>query len=123
MSGTCACVCVCVWAPSYIVEYSGPSLHGDALEDSENGEQDVVKLSDAVIRADPPIAAVVASGTLTHATRELHLRGVNCLICWTERCTDQEMLHDSALHQKVSVRYVTTKIWKLSCIQQLSRDS
>lgn len=63
------------------VEHVGPSLHGDALEDSENSEQDVVKLSDAVIRADPPIAAVVAGGTLTHSTRELHLRGVNCLIC------------------------------------------
>ncbi len=65
---------------SYIVENSGPSLHGDALEDSENSKQDVVKLSDAVIRADPRVAAVVIGRTLTHTTRELCLRGVHCLI-------------------------------------------
>ena len=38
---------------THIVEHSCPSLHGDALEDSEHSEQDVVKLGDAVIGADP----------------------------------------------------------------------
>ncbi len=80
MSGTCVCVCVCVCELSHIVEYSGPSLHSDALEDSENSKQDVVKLSDAVIGADPSIAAGITGRTPTHATRELQLRGVHCLV-------------------------------------------
>lgn len=65
---------------TYKVEHVCPSLHGDALEDSENSKQDVVKLSDAVIRANPSIAAVVVGRTLTHATRELQLRGVHGLV-------------------------------------------
>lgn len=85
----CVSVCVCEWV-SYIVQYSGPSLHGDTLEDSENSKQDVVKLSNAIIRANPSITAVVAGRTLTHATRELQLRGVHCLVSWTERCTDRD---------------------------------
>ena len=34
---------------TYVVEHVGPSLHGDALEDGEHGEQDVVELGDAVV--------------------------------------------------------------------------
>lgn len=63
----------CVIVLSYVIEHGCPSFHGDALEDSEHGKQDVVELSDAVVRADPGIAAVVAGRTLTHATRELQL--------------------------------------------------
>lgn len=73
-------MCVCVCKLSYIIEYSGPSFHGDALEDSEDGKQDVVKLSDAVVRANPRVAAVVVGRTLTHATRELQLGGVYRLV-------------------------------------------
>lgn len=58
---------------SYIVEYSGPSLHGDTLEDSENSKQDVVKLSYAIIRANPGIGAIVLGRTPTCATWELKL--------------------------------------------------
>lgn len=65
---------------SYVIEHGGPSFHGDALEDSKHSKQDVVELSDAVIRADPGIAAVVAGRTLTHAARELQLRGVHRLV-------------------------------------------
>lgn len=59
---------------SYIVEYSGPSLHGYTLEDSENSKQDVVKLSNSIIRANPGIGAIVVGRTLTCATWELKLR-------------------------------------------------
>lgn len=72
-------VCMCVCVMPYIVEYSGPSLHSDALEDSENSKQDVVKLSDAVIGANPIVAGVFGR-TISHATRELQLRGVQCLV-------------------------------------------
>lgn len=65
---------------SYIVEYSGPSLHGDTLEDSENSKQNVVKLGNSIIRADPGIGAVVAGWTLTCPTRELELGGVHRLV-------------------------------------------
>lgn len=80
-------VCVCVMP--YIVEYSGPSLHSDALEDSENSKQDVVKLSDAVIGANRIVAGVFGR-TLSHATRELQLRGVQCLVFWKQRCKGKE---------------------------------
>lgn len=65
---------------SYVIEHGCPAFHGDALEDSEHSKQDVVELSDAVIRADPGVAAVVAGRTLTHTARELQFRGVHCLI-------------------------------------------
>ena len=64
----------------YIVEYSGPSLHGDALEDSENSKQDVVKLGDAVIRANPSMVAGVFGRTLTNAAWELKLGRVHRLV-------------------------------------------
>lgn len=35
------------------VEHVGPSLHSDALEDGEHGEQDVVELGDAVVWSEP----------------------------------------------------------------------
>ncbi len=38
---------------TYEVEHFCPSLHGDALEDGEHGEQDVVKLGDAVVGSEP----------------------------------------------------------------------
>ena len=65
---------------AHIIENSGPSLHGDALEDGENSKQDVVKLSDAVVRTDPGVTARVAGGTLAHATGELQFRRDHCLI-------------------------------------------
>lgn len=64
----------------YIVENSGPSLHGDALEDGKDCKQDVVKLGDAIIRSDPGFCAGIFGWTLTNATRELVLRRVDRLI-------------------------------------------
>lgn len=72
--------CASVGSPPYIVEYGGPSLHGDALEDGEDSKQDVVELSDAVVWADPGIAAVIISRTLTHSAGELQHRGVHRLV-------------------------------------------
>lgn len=37
----------------YPVEQFSPALHGDTLEDGEDGEQDVVKLGDAIVRPQP----------------------------------------------------------------------
>lgn len=78
----CVYVCVCVFA--YIIENSGPSLHGDALEDGENSKQDVVKLSDSIVWTDPGVTAHVAGGTLANTTGELQLRWVHCLISWED---------------------------------------
>lgn len=78
-------------ALSYVIEHGCPSFHGDALEDGEHSKQDVVELSDAVIRANPGIFAAVAGRTLTHATRELQLRGVHRLVVWQERCVDGDL--------------------------------
>lgn len=38
---------------THIVEEICPSLHSDALEDGENGKQDVVKLRDSIVRSEP----------------------------------------------------------------------
>lgn len=38
---------------TYIVEDVHPSLHGDALENSENSKEDVVKVGDAEVGSDP----------------------------------------------------------------------
>lgn len=38
---------------AYIVEEISPAFHGDALENSEHSEQDVVELSDAVVGPFP----------------------------------------------------------------------
>lgn len=39
-----------------MVKDIGPSFHGDALEDSKYGEQDVVKVSDAIVWSFPLFA-------------------------------------------------------------------
>lgn len=38
---------------THIVQKVRPALHGDALEDGENGKQDVVKLRDSVVWPEP----------------------------------------------------------------------
>lgn len=59
---------------THIVKYGGPAFHGDALEYSEQGKQDVVKLGDPVVGADPgEIATGVTGRALPEATGELHL--------------------------------------------------
>jgi len=50
-------------AVTHVVEHVRPALHGDALEDGEHGEQDVVELRDAVVRSDPVPLAQRAVGT------------------------------------------------------------
>lgn len=56
---------------THVVEHGGPALHGDALEDSEHSKQDVVKLGDAVVGADPGVMAGVLVRALPYPTREL----------------------------------------------------
>ena len=56
---------------THIVEHGGPALHGDALEDGEDSKQDVVKLGDAIVGADPGFTAGVLVRALPHPTREL----------------------------------------------------
>lgn len=38
---------------THIVQQVSPALHGDTLEDGEDGEQDVIKLGDAVVWSQP----------------------------------------------------------------------
>lgn len=46
-----------VFGRAYQVEQFGPALHGDTLEDGENGEQDVVKLGNSIVRPQPVASA------------------------------------------------------------------
>lgn len=41
---------------TYVVEQVSPALHGDTLEDGEDGKQDVVKLCDAVVGSQPVLS-------------------------------------------------------------------
>lgn len=41
------------WKWTHIVEDVHPSLHGDALENCENSEEDIVKVGDAKAGSDP----------------------------------------------------------------------
>lgn len=68
------------WA--YVVENSSPALHGNTLEHREHRKEDVVKLSDAVVRPDPRAVTVVFLRTPTHAAGKLHFRGVHRLVIW-----------------------------------------
>lgn len=65
----------CSWCglSIHIIENSCPSLHGNTLEDSEHGEQDVIELCDSVIGPDPGVVAVVLLWTLPHSTRKRQL--------------------------------------------------
>lgn len=58
---------------AYVVEDSRPSLHGDALENGEHGKQDVVKLCDAVVGADPGVVALVTDRAPPHAAGKRQL--------------------------------------------------
>ena len=42
---------------THIIEHIGPALHGDALEDGEHGQAEVVKVGDAVVGPLPPLLA------------------------------------------------------------------
>lgn len=42
------------------VEDISPALHGDALEDCQHGEEEVVEVGDAAVGAVPPAAALGA---------------------------------------------------------------
>lgn len=42
----------------YPVQYGSPALHGDALEDGEHGEADVVEAGDAAVWSLPAIGAL-----------------------------------------------------------------
>lgn len=58
---------------AHVVEDGRPSLHGDALENSEHGKQDVVELRDAVVGADPGVVALIAHGAPPHPAGERQL--------------------------------------------------
>lgn len=71
---------MCVCAGTHVVEHGRPALHGDALEDSEHGKQDVVELGDAVVGTDPAAVAVVFVRAPPHAARKLRLGRVHRLV-------------------------------------------
>ena len=69
---------------TYVVEDVHPALHGDALEHGEHGEQDVVKVGDAVVGSDPVLPAHRAVGT--RPGRRLHAAREVCRqFTWEER--------------------------------------
>ena len=53
------------WVGAHIVEEVGPPFHGDALEDGEDGEEDVVELRDPIIGTNP-LPALIARRTALH---------------------------------------------------------
>lgn len=67
---------------AHIIENGRPPLHGDALEDSENGKQDVVELRDAIIGTDPGVVAFIALWTLPHSAGKRQLWRVNSLVVY-----------------------------------------
>ncbi|KAL0590505.1 Tigger transposable element-derived protein 1 [Plecturocebus cupreus] len=52
---------------THIVQHGGPPFHGDALEDSQHSKEDVIKLGDSIIGADP-VLAFITSGAALHTT-------------------------------------------------------
>lgn len=59
--------------PTYPVENLRPSLHGDALEDGQHGEEDVVEGGDAVVGPLPALLALGGGRTDVGALRRLGL--------------------------------------------------
>lgn len=47
----------------YIIKHVRPALEGDALEDREHGQSEVVEIRDAVVRALPELLAAVVVGS------------------------------------------------------------
>lgn len=53
---------------THVVQDCGPPFHGDALEDGQHSEEDVVELRDPVVGTDP-LPALVARGATLHPAR------------------------------------------------------
>lgn len=71
-------------AEIYTVKYIRPALEGDALEDREHGQSEVVKIRDAVIRALPELIAAMVIGSdpgALVAFRAARYRALHYLIC------------------------------------------
>ena len=66
---------------TYPVEDVGPALHGDALEHSEHGEGEVVKVGDAVFGSVPAWLAHRAILALPPVAR-LQGTGRGVVFCW-----------------------------------------
>lgn len=72
---------------THAVEDVHPAFHGDALEDSEDGKKDVIKVSDAKVGSGPVLSALRSIGT-DSGWWFLTTRPVCCLLPWqtnTER--------------------------------------
>lgn len=61
-----------------MVKDISPSFHGDALEDSKYGEQDVVKVSDAIVWSFPRFAFLTLRAIGTQPRRRLQATWVIC---------------------------------------------
>lgn len=73
-----------VASQTYVVQHVCPSLHGDALEDGEHGEQNVVELGDPVVGSNPPFPTVRAIGAQP-GWRCSTTRPVICSLIWSQR--------------------------------------
>lgn len=80
---------------TYVVHDGGPALHGDALEDGQHGETEVVEVGDAAVRSDPvdvadPAALHGAPVTLAARPRHFHRNHVYTgqpAAAFSPRCT------------------------------------
>lgn len=69
------------WNWTHIVEDVHPSLHGDALENSENRKQDIVKVGDAEAGSNPVLPA--GSAIATGPRRRVEATGeISCLLTY-----------------------------------------
>ena len=75
----------CMW--TYVVEDVHPSLHSDALENSENSKEDVVKFGDAIVGSNP---AVLTGGAVSTGPRwSVQATGeLTCLLTYSRRHKD-----------------------------------
>lgn len=67
----------------YIVKHIRPAFEGDALEDREHGQSEIVEICDAVIRALPKLFAAVVSSSLIalESSGAAWYRIVHYLVC------------------------------------------
>lgn len=76
-------------AETYPVQDRRPSLHSYALEDSEHGKADVIKIGDPMIGAIPGIEARWGVGIAYKASRRC-----GCRVVCIARCLRFPLFHD-----------------------------
>lgn len=102
---------------AYIVENSSPALHGDTLEHGEHCKEDVVELSDAIVRPNPRAITVVFLRTPAYAAGKLHFGGVHCLVIWWQYKPTQRKKKKKTSHNTKMENFLHGKFWKMENFQ------